>query len=64
MSSFTLKGILYGRKIQDSGLSAAQKGMTADIRCLTCGAVFKRWSVLSSSTTVCDECMAEPRTSH
>jgi hypothetical protein len=64
MSNFTLKGILYGRKIQDSRIPVAQQGMTAEISCITCGKTFKRWSILSSSTTVCDECMSEPRTSH
>ncbi|MDM9620950.1 hypothetical protein A6U87_13980 [Rhizobium sp. AC44/96] len=63
MTNFTLKGLL-------SGWAHAQvpvpikKGMTADIRCDGCGTIFKRWSVLAHSSTLCEECLAKLPTAH
>ncbi|QFY60608.1 hypothetical protein FZ934_09315 [Rhizobium grahamii] len=65
MTNFTLKGILYGLKQRPGApVSLAKQGMTAEIQCISCGKTFKRWSMLSSSITVCDECLPNKQTAH
>jgi hypothetical protein len=64
MANFNIKGILNGMKVPNTQIQPKKIGMTSDIQCITCGKLLKRWSALSANTTVCEECLAQPRTSH
>jgi hypothetical protein len=64
MASFSLKGMLAGMKTPNTQPPLKKVGMTSEIQCVNCGKLLKRWSALSLSTTVCEECLRQPPTSH
>jgi hypothetical protein len=56
MPSFSFEGNFNGFEDSRFGAPIYENGMTSEIQCITCGKLLKRWSALSSSTTVCEEC--------